>query len=142
MFRVFEGHDGGEEMIGAPGRAGFGTVTAYLMVEHVDPVVSFLKEAFDATETYRTTGSMGGTHAEVQIGDTRLMLGGDAPSGTTAVPVCLFVYVEDTDAVYASAVAAGATTMLEPGPNFEEKRGAAVTDPFGNQWFIATHEPA
>ena len=77
-------------MIGAPGRSGFGTVTPYLMVEHVEPVVEFLIEAFDATETYRTIGSIGGIHAEVQIGDTRLMLGGSAPSGTTAVPECLF----------------------------------------------------
>lgn len=126
-------------MIGKPGREGFGTVTSYLMVREVDPVVTFMTEAFEATEVYRTTGSAGGQHVEVQIGDSRVMLGGSQPGGTTPVPVCLFLYVEDTDRVYHSAIAAGATSMLEPDDHFEEKRGAAVTDPFGNQWFIATH---
>jgi uncharacterized glyoxalase superfamily protein PhnB len=111
------------------------------MVEHVEPVFTFLRRAFEAREVYRTTGSAGGTHLEVQIGDTRVMLGGDTPGGNAAVPVCLFVYVEDTDAVYAAAIEAGAKELIPPGENFEEARGAGVVDPFGNQWFIATHAP-
>lgn len=126
-------------MIGTPGREGFHTVTPYLLVEHVDPVVAFLARAFDATETYRTQGAAQGWHVEVQIGDARIMLGGDTPNGTTAVPTMLFLYVEDTDAVYASALEAGAASVMEPEDgNFEAKRGAAVVDPFGNTWFIAT----
>lgn len=129
-------------MIGRPGRGGFSTVTAYLMVRDVDPVVAFMTEAFEATEVYRTTGSAGGQHVEMQVGNSRVMLGGSQPGGTTPVPTCLFLYVEDTDSVYEKALAAGARSMLEPDENFEEKRGAAVVDPFGNQWFIATHDPA
>lgn len=125
-------------MIGEPGREGFGTVTPYFMVERVDPVIDFMEEAFDATTVYRTTGSAGGQHVEVQIGDSRVMLGGDTPGGTRAVPQMVFLYVEDTDAVYEAAIAAGATTMIEPGENFEASRGAAVVDPFDNTWFIAT----
>jgi PhnB protein len=121
-------------------REGFGTVTPYLMVHAVDPVVSFLEEAFGATETHRTTGGGGGTHVEVRIGDSMLMMGGDRPDGGDGVPTSLFVYVEDCDEVYESALAAGAESMMEPGPNFDEPRGAAVVDPFGNQWFIATHD--
>ena len=128
-------------MIGAPGRPGFYTVTPYLMVVHTEPVLDFLRRAFLAEEVYRTTGGAGGTHIEVQIGDSKVMLGGDTPGGNAAVPVCLFVYVEDTDAVYEAALEAGATSMIPPGDNFEEKRGAGVIDPFGNQWFIATHAP-
>ena len=127
-------------MIGTSGRPGFGTVTPYFMVQETAPLVAFLQAAFDATVTYQTTGGSGGNHIEVQMGDTRLMIGGDAP-GMNTVPGCLFVYVEDTDAVYQSAIEAGATSMLEPGPNFEESRGAAIVDPCGNQWFIATHDP-
>lgn len=128
-------------MIGTPGRPGFGTLTPYFMVERSAPVVAFLREAFGAEVLYETTGGAGGAHVELQIGDTRVMVGGDVP-GMSTVPICLFVYVEDTDAVYESALAAGANAMLPPGPNFQEARGAAVTDPFGNQWFIATHDSA
>lgn len=127
-------------MIGESGRPGFQTLTPYLMVERSAPVVAFLQAAFRGEVVYESTGGSGGAHVEIEIGDARLMIGGDVP-GMNAVPVCLFLYVEDTDAVYESALRAGATSMLEPGPNFEESRGAAVRDPFGNQWFIATHDP-
>ncbi len=49
-------------MIGEPTRAGFGTVTPYLMVRQVDPIVDFLRQAFGAKETFRTTGGAGGIH--------------------------------------------------------------------------------
>lgn len=100
-------------MIGQPQRPGFGTLTPYLMVRHVDPVVEFLELAFDA----------------------------NTPGGTEPTPVPLFLYVEDTDAVHARALEAGAESMIEPGENFKEARGAAVVDPFGNRWFIATYAP-
>jgi uncharacterized glyoxalase superfamily protein PhnB len=128
-------------MIGQPGRTNFHTVTPYLFVEKVDPVIEFVAAAFDATVEYRTTGSAGGQHVELMIGDSIIMLGGDTPDGMSPQPGVFFLYVDDTDAVYEAAIAAGATTMMEPGRNFEEKRGAAVADPFGNQWFIATHDP-
>lgn len=128
-------------MLGNPQRPGFGTVTPYLTVRHVDPAVEFMTQAFAATETYRATGAAGGTHVEVQIGDSKIMLGGDTPDGTEPRSASLFLYVEDTDAVYERALEAGAESMIEPGENFEAARGAAVVDPFGNRWFIATHAP-
>ncbi|HKK53433.1 MAG TPA: VOC family protein [Myxococcota bacterium] len=131
----------GEAMIGRPVRRGFHTVTPYLFVEHVDPVIDFMTAAFDARVTYRTTGSAGGRHVEVQIGDSKIMLGGDTPGGVEAESATFFLYVEDADAVYESALEAGADSMMPPDRNFEEKRGAAVVDPFGNRWFIATHDP-
>mmetsp|Transcript_10292 Transcript_10292/g.28395 ORF Transcript_10292/g.28395 Transcript_10292/m.28395 type:complete len:147 (-) Transcript_10292:94-534(-) len=118
-------------------RSGFGTVTPYLMVESVERMQQFLQAALGATETYRARGSGGGWHVEMQIGDTRIMMG----QGGATVPTMLFLYVQDTDAVYQAALRAGATTMMEPGPNFQEQRGAAVVDPLGNTWFLATHDP-
>jgi uncharacterized glyoxalase superfamily protein PhnB len=128
-------------MIGEPTREGFHTVTPYLMVREVDPVVAFLEAAFEARETYRTTGAAGGIHAEVQIGDSMIMIGGSLPNGTDAVPLpaTLFLYVADVDAVYESALEAGAASLMEPDARFGASRGASVEDPFGNQWFIATH---
>lgn len=127
-------------MIGTPKRAGFHTVTPYLMVEDVEPVVAFVKAAFHASERYRAGGAAGGTHVEVQIGDSMLMIGGNAP-GSESVPASLFLYIDDVDAAYQSALAAGATSIIEPGENFQEERGAGVRDPFGNSWFMARHSP-
>ena len=137
-------------------RPGFGTVTAYFMAnDQLGELIQFCQRAFGAIETYRARGSAGGWHVELQIGDTRIMLGGSlstteggdgstnesTTSITKAIPTMLFLYVNDTDAVYQSALAAGATTLMEPGPNFQESRGAAVVDPTGNTWFVATHDP-
>lgn len=127
-------------MIGKPKRAGFHTVTPYLMASEVDPVVEFVKSAFGATEHYRAKGSAGGDHVEVRIGDSMIMIGGGAP-GMETVPASLFLYIEDVDAAYESALAAGATSTIEPGENFQEERGAGVRDPFGNNWYMARHSP-
>lgn len=56
-----------------------------------------------------------------------------------AKPASLYLYVPDCDATYASAMAAGATSIMEPEDQFYGDRGAGVTDPFGNIWFIGTH---
>ena len=125
-------------------RPGFGTVTAYFMAnDQLSESMEFCQRAFGAIETYRARGSAGGWHVELQIGDTRIMLGESLPTTTSeedsnnttitkAIPTMLFLYVNDTDAVYQSALAAGATTLMKPGPNFQQARGAAVVDPTGN----------
>lgn len=77
----------------------------------------------------------------MQIGTSRIMVDGDVPNrqgGSNSLPAMFFLYVADTDAVYQAALSAGAKSMMEPDERFQEKRGAAVTDPFGNTWFIAT----
>jgi uncharacterized glyoxalase superfamily protein PhnB len=124
-------------MVGQPIRDGFQTITPYLMVQDVDAAVAFLKEAFGATEQFRTTGGGGNLHVEVQIGDSMLMLGG---GNEEPRPVALFLYIEDVDAVYERALAAGATSLLEPADGlFGEARGAGVKDPFGNEWYMGKH---
>lgn len=127
-------------MIGEPNREGFHTITPYLMVQEVEPVVKFLQKAFNAAETHRTTGGSGGTHVEMKIGDSMLMLGGGNNTVAEPAPASFFLYVEDVDAVYQSALNAGATTVMEPADDlFGEKRGAGVKDPFGNDWYFGRH---
>lgn len=128
-------------MLGRSTRPEFRNLTPYIFVEKVEPVIQFAQDAFGAEVHYQTTGSAGGQHVELKIGDSMIMLGGNVPGGMEAKPAAFFLYVEDTDAVYESALDAGATTMMEPDRNFEEKRGAGIVDPFGNMWFIATHDP-
>lgn len=123
-------------MVGRPIREGFHTVTPYLIVQDVDKLIAFVKQAFGATETFRTTGAAGGTHAEVRIGDSMVMIGS---AGGESMPAMIFLYVEDVDAVYRSALQAGATSLMEPADQPHNDRMAGVKDPFGNQWYMATH---
>jgi uncharacterized glyoxalase superfamily protein PhnB len=120
-------------------RESFHTVTPYLIVGDADAFVTFVAEAFGATETYRTTGEQGGTHLEVRIGDSMIMAG---ESIDAATPAYLFLYVDDPDTVFARALDAGAAKMIPmTDGRFGERRGGAVTDPFGNGWFIAAAAP-
>ena len=85
----------------------------------------------------------GGVHGEVRIGDSMLMIGGGIPGQefpATLHPHALHVYVEDADAVYKKAVAAGATLIDEPRDQEYGERSASVKDPAGNFWYIATHK--
>ena len=124
-------------MIGKPIREGFHTVTPYLIVGDAEGLVNFVKQAFEATETFRTTGAAGGLHVEVRLGDSMVMIGG--ASGVEPMPTMLFLYVEDVDAVYRSALTAGATSIMEPADQPFSDRMGGVQDAFGNQWYIATH---
>lgn len=114
------------------------TITPYLTVKHAEELVDFVKQAFDARELFRTTGSAGGLHAEVMIGDSKLMIGGyeSVEEKLTA----LHVYVPDADDVYHRALEAGATSVEEPVDQFYGDREAGVRDPSGNVWWIATHK--
>jgi PhnB protein len=126
-----------------PIRSGFQLVTPYLVAEDGEALLRFAKEAFGAEETLRSPGPAGGIHGEVRIGDSMLMVGGGIPAhefkgkpNTTA----LHVYVEDTDAVYEKAIAAGATSIGAPQDHEYGERGAGVKDLAGNFWYIATHK--
>jgi uncharacterized glyoxalase superfamily protein PhnB len=118
---------------------GYHTVTPNLVVDEAARLLSFLEAAFDAKVIFRSLredGEIG--HAEIQIGDSRLMLSGTQPQWP-ALPCALYLYVEDCDALYAKAIAAGAKSIMEPANMFYGDRNGAVTDPSGNQWWIATH---
>jgi len=126
-------------MVGKPTRPGFHTVTPYLIVQELEPMVTFLQRAFGATEHFRTTGSGGGPHLELRIGDSMIMMsGGTVEDPLEPMPIMLFLYVEDVDAVYQAALAAGATSIMEPTDGaFTEPRGAGIRDLSGNQWYFA-----
>jgi len=118
---------------------GYHTVTPYLTVDDPGAVIDFLKKAFDAQETYAMRDANGKVrHAEVKVGNSMLMLGG-AQGEWTARPGNFYLYVEDVDAVYKKAIAAGGKSISEPANQFYGDRHGGVTDSQGNGWWIATH---
>jgi uncharacterized glyoxalase superfamily protein PhnB len=117
--------------------AGMNTITPYLVVERPEAFLEFLSRAFGAVEVERSIGSAGGLHASLRIGDSLLMAGGGA--GIAAVPAALHLYVEDADAVYAKAVAAGASSLYAPIEQPYGDREAGIKDAAGNFWYVATH---
>ena len=125
-------------MAGRPRPDGYQTVTPYLVVEGAAAVIDFLRRAFDAQETMRLAAPGGRIgHAELRIGDSVVMLG-DAHDGHPPMAAMLYVYVDDADATWQRAVAAGATSVQAPADQFYGDRSGAVKDPCGNLWWIAT----
>jgi PhnB protein len=120
-------------------RAGFTTVTPYLTVVEIERLIAFAKEAFGAVETFRSTGSAGGTHCELRIGDSMLMCGGGEAARGHEKLAALHVLVPDVDAVYRRALEAGADPVAEPEDKPYGARQGSVQDSIGNRWIIATH---
>ena len=118
---------------------GYHTVTPYLLVRGVRELLDFLTAAFDAVVTEKLEIPGGAVmHAQVKIGDSFVMMG-EAKDEWDPMPSCLYLYVEDMEALYKSALAAGATSVEEPKDQFYGDRSAGVKDPVGNLWFVATH---
>jgi uncharacterized glyoxalase superfamily protein PhnB len=122
--------------ISAYKRKGFHSVTPYLTVEKAPELIEFVKQAFGATEVFRTTGSAGGIHAEVRIGESMLMIGGGP--GIKESPTAIHLYLPDVDTVYERALQAGATSLFPPSDHEYGERSGTVQDPTGNRWYIAT----
>ncbi len=127
---------------------GYHTVTPYLIVHDAARAIDFYKKALGAEELYRLEGPGGRIgHAEVQIGDSRVMLADEHPEfgavsaqtlGNTPVSLCL--YVADVDAAFQRAVAAGAQVLRPVKDQFYGDRSGTFADPFGHKWTIATHK--
>lgn len=127
----------------SPVPAGFRTLQPYIVAADAEALLEFVKQAFDADVTSRAIGPAGGLHASVRIGDTMLMMGGGIPGRAFSgkpYPVALHVYVKDTDAAYAKALAAGGISIDAPQDHEYGERGASVKDAAGNFWYIATHK--
>jgi uncharacterized glyoxalase superfamily protein PhnB len=119
---------------------GYHNVTPYLVVEDAGAVIDFTVKAFGAKEKMRMPGPDGRvSHAEVDLGDSVIMLGTPQP-GARLLPGMIYLYVDDTDATYKKALAAGAKSLEEPNDAFYGDRRAGVEDSQGNQWYIATHQ--
>jgi PhnB protein len=120
---------------------GFHTVTPYLMVRDAEATIDFLKKAFGAKEALPPMRGPDGKvmHADVVIGDSHVMLG-EGNEQWPASPSGLYLYVDDADAVFKRAVAAGAKATVEPMDQFYGDRSGCVKDANGNLWWIATHK--
>ncbi len=127
---------------------GYHAITPYLIVAGGAMALEFYGRAFGAIERERMQDPSGKIrHAEISIGDLRVMLADEHPEigalgpGTIGgSPVSLHLYVEDVDAVVGQAVAAGAKLTRPVADQFYGDRVGGITDPFGHRWFIATHK--
>jgi PhnB protein len=127
---------------------GYHTITPYLAVEDAERAIEFYKRAFGATERVRMPTPDGKiAHAELDIGDSLVMLSDPFPQSTCKAPKELggtsagvFLYVEDVDAVVKRAVDAGATETMPVEDMFWGDRFGKISDPFGHEWQIATHK--
>jgi PhnB protein len=115
------------------------TIQPYLHPLRAEPVVNFLKRAFGAEELGRYTAPDGVIHhTTIKVGDSHLEMG-EAHGPYQPMKSMFYLYVPDVDAVYRTVLAAGAKSMKEPAEEPYGDRVGAVTDIFGNQWWIATH---
>jgi PhnB protein len=126
---------------------GYHTVTPYLTLDDAAAAIDYYKQAFGAKERVRMdmpNGKVG--HAELEIGDSLVMLSDAMPDGSSQPPSELggttagvFLYVEDVDAVVKKAVDGGGTITMEVEDQFWGDRFGSVRDPFGHVWSVATH---
>jgi len=127
---------------------GHHTVTTSIVVKDVRKAIEYYKKAFGATLAHELCempdGKIG--HAEMQIGDTRVMMcdefpewGHVAPQGEAA-SFSLYVYVDDCDKVFKAALAAGGKQLMPMADQFWGDRLGQLRDPFGHRWSVATHK--
>jgi PhnB protein len=133
---------------GKPIPEGYHTITPYLSIKGAADAIDFYKRAFGATEVMRFAqpdGRIG--HAEVRIGDSRVMLADEFPEmdfrnphAIGGSPVHLHMYVDNSDAVVNQAVSAGAKLVRPVQDQFYGDRSGSVADPYGHVWHVSTHK--
>lgn len=126
---------------------GYHTVTPSLAVDGAAKAIDFYKKALGAEERMRFPGPDGKImHAEIQIGDSVIMLadempdqGGKSPKSLGGTPVGFFVYRDNVDAAWKRAVDAGAKVIMPLADQFWGDRTGCLEDPFGHRWWLAQH---
>lgn len=126
---------------------GYRSVSPYLFIRGAARAIDFYKQAFEARERMRMPGPSGKVmHAELDLGDSIVMLadefpemGALSPEAAGGSPVMIAIYVNDVDATFNRAVAAGAKPLRAVANQFYGDRSGALVDPFGHKWNIATH---
>ena len=125
---------------------GYHTITPGLTCKNAAQAIDFYKTVFGAKEIMRMPGPGGMImHAEIQIGDSRMMVADEYPGMTSAPapgaknPVYMFMYFENVDDVFNRAVGAGAKVDMPLMDQFWGDRYGKVTDPFGHHWGLAQH---
>ena len=134
-------------MAAKPIPEGYHSVSPALTIDGAAEAIDFYERAFGAKERLRMPGPDGEiAHAELEIGDSVVMLSDPFPQSSVKPPsqlggttVGIFVYVEDVDAVFQQAVEAGATVTMPVDDMFWGDRFGSVTDPYGHHWSLATH---
>ena len=111
-------------------------VTPYITVHKPSELIDFVTHAFGGIEHFRATGSAGGMHAEVSIGDSVVMIGG--AEHIEPMPTAIHLYVPDVDHAYERALKAGARSLMPVADQPYGERSGAVEDAHGNRWYIAT----
>jgi PhnB protein len=129
---------------------GYNSVTPYLVIKGAAEAIEYYKNVFGATVVVRMDGPNGTVgHAELQIGDSRIMLADENPSmgqghisaaSVGGSPVSLYVYVPDCDKIIEKAVAGKAKILKPVQDQFYGDRSGFIQDPFGHLWGIATHK--
>ena len=128
---------------------GFNTLTPHLVVKEASKAIDFYKKAFGAEETRRMPGPDDEAimHAELKIGNSRLMLVDEipemdahGPESIGGTPVTIHMYVKDEDSAFNRAVSAGAQVRMPLADMFWGDRYGVLADPFGHSWSIATHK--
>jgi PhnB protein len=127
---------------------GYTTATPYLIIKDAASAIEFYKQAFGATELMRfadPSGKIG--HAEIKIGNSPIMLADEfpemgvrGPQSFGGTPVSILLYVEDVDARFRQAIAAGANETRPVKDQFYGDRSGTLVDPFGHVWTLATHK--
>lgn len=111
-------------------------VTPYITVHQPAELIDFVTHAFGAIEHFRATGTAGGMHAEVSIGDSVVMIGG--AEHIEPKPTAIHLYVPDVDQAYERALEAGAKSLMPVADQPYGERSGGVEDAHGNRWYIAT----
>ena len=127
---------------------GYHTATPYLIIRGAAQAIEYYQKAFGAREITRMAGPDGKImHAEIQIGDSMIMLADEnpawdvkSPQALGGSPVSVFLYVPDVDATFQQAVTHGATANMPVQDMFWGDRFGKLTDPFGHVWEVATHK--
>jgi PhnB protein len=117
------------------------TLTPYVVAQNAAEFIDFVKATFGAEEKFRAIGGAGGIHAEIQLGDSMMMVGGGGPGlkwHGESNPGAFHVYVRESDVVYKRALEAGAESIQPPTDQFYGERSSSVKDKAGNFWYIAT----
>jgi PhnB protein len=125
---------------------GFHTITPQLTLDNAAKAIDWYKQALGAEEVSRHTGPDGNImHAELRIGDSRIMLndammGGKGPLALGGSPISLWIYVDDCDALFNRAVGAGGQVRMPMADQFWGDRCGSVSDPHGYSWTVATRK--
>lgn len=143
----FHPQDSESTMPAKPIPDGYHSVTPYLVIKGAAEAIDHYIQVFEASEVMRLVGPDGRIgHAELKIGDSRVMLADEHPEMDVLAPaepgragVSILLYVENVDEVVDRAIEAGAQIERPLCDQFYGDRSATLIDPFGHMWTVATH---